>query len=73
MCRFLQEIELFLTVRIAVKRGDIGLLRRMVDPLIVAFLGAGQWNYVYDMLFYRWLLSPACTPELQHAILAWTC
>ena len=70
MCRFLQEVELFLTVRIAVKHGDIGLLRRLVDPLIVTFLGAAQWNYVYEMLFYRWLLSPACTEPLQRSILA---
>jgi hypothetical protein len=31
----LQEIELFLTVRYAVKHADIGLLRYLVDPLIV--------------------------------------
>lgn len=55
----------------AIKHGDIGLLRRMVDPLIVFLLGAGQWNYGHEMLFYRWLLSKdVCTPELQHAILA---
>ena len=71
MCRMLQEIEVFLTTRHAIKHGDIGLLRRMVDPLIVLFLGAGQWNYGHEMLFYRWLLSKdVCTPELQHAILA---
>ena len=32
MCRMLQEVELFLTVRHAVKHGDIGMLRRLVDP-----------------------------------------
>ena len=53
MCRMLQEIEVFLTTRHAIKHGDIGLLRRMVDPLIVLFLGAGQWNYDHEMLFYR--------------------
>ena len=71
MCRMLQEIELFLTTRHAIKHGDIGLLRRTIDPLIVFFLGASQWNYGHEMLFYRWLLSKdVCTPELQHAILA---
>lgn len=70
MCRMLQELELFLTVRHAVKNGDIGMLRRLVDPLIILFNGAGQHNYVREMLYYRWLLSPANTPELQHAILA---
>lgn len=70
MCRMLQEIELFLSVRHAVKHADIGLLRRLVDPLIVVFFGAAQHNYGIEMLFYRWNLSPVNSPELQHAILA---
>jgi len=70
MCRMLQEVELFLTVRHAVKHADIGLLRRLVDPMIMVFLGASQWNYAYEMMWYRWNLSPVNTPELQRAILA---
>lgn len=70
MCRMLQEIEAFLTIRHAIKQGDVGILRYMVDPLILFFFGAGQSNYGHEMLFYRWNLSPANTPELQHAILA---
>lgn len=70
MCRMLQEIELFLTVRHAVKHADIGLLRYLIDPLIVTFFGASQNNYGHEMLFYRWNLSSVNTPELQHAILA---
>ena len=70
MCRMLQEVELFLTVRHAVKHGDIGMLRRLVDPLIILFFGAGQHNYGREMLYYRWQLSDVNTPELQHAILA---
>ena len=70
MCRYLQEVEMLLTVRRAIKYGDVGMLRRMVDPLIVFFTGAGQTNYSREMLYYRWLLSPANSPELQHAILA---
>jgi hypothetical protein len=70
MCRMLQEMELFLTVRHAVKNGDIGMLRRLVDPLIIYFFGASQHNYGREMLYYRWLLSSVNTPRLQHAILA---
>jgi hypothetical protein len=70
MCRFLQEVELFLIVRRSVKYGDIGMLRRMVDPLIVVFFGASQYNYGREMLYYRWHLSSANTPLLQRAILA---
>jgi hypothetical protein len=40
MCCFLQEVELFLSVRYAVKYGDIGMLRRMVNLLAVVFFGA---------------------------------
>lgn len=70
MCRMLQEVELFLTVRRAVKYGDIGMLRRLVDPLIVVFFGASQHNYGREMLHYRWQLSRANTPVLQRAILS---
>ena len=70
MCRMLQEIELFLTVRHAVKYSDIGMLRRLIDPLAVVFFGAGQHNYGREMLYYRWLLSDVSSPELQHSILS---
>ena len=70
MCRLLQEVELFLTLRHAVKYGDIGMLRRLVDPLIIVFLGAKQHNYGREMLYYRWCLSSANTPVLQRSILS---
>jgi len=70
MCRYLQEVGLFLTVRHAVKHADIGLLRRLVDPLIVCFFGASQHNYGYEMLYYRWNLSRTNALVLQRAILA---
>lgn len=53
MCRYLQEVELFFIVQHAVKHGDIGMLRRMVDPLIVVFFGASQHNYRREMLHYQ--------------------
>ncbi|KAF1936991.1 hypothetical protein EJ02DRAFT_478313 [Clathrospora elynae] len=67
---FLQEGELFLTVRPAVKRGDNGILRPLVDPLAVIFFRSDQHNYGRDMLFYRWHLSSVNTEELQRSILA---
>lgn len=70
MCRLLQEIELFLMVRHAVKYGDWGFLRYLVDPLIIEFIGAGQTNYASEMLYYRWLLTDkVCDKVLQEAIL----
>jgi hypothetical protein len=71
MCRMVQEIELAIVIQHALKRGDIGLLRRCVEPLIVFFAGTGQHNYADEMIYYRWLLhDKVSTPELQHAILA---
>lgn len=71
MCRLLQEVEMFLIVRHAVKHGDIELLRYMVDPLVVMFSGFSRSNYGPEMLYYRWnLLDRINKPELQHAILA---
>jgi hypothetical protein len=66
----LQEVELFLSIRHAIKHADIGMLRHFVDPLIIYFFGASQHNYGREMLFYRWNLSPVNTPKLQHAILS---
>jgi hypothetical protein len=46
------------------------MLRCMVDPLIVVFFGLSQTNYGREMLYYRWNLSSANTPQLQRAILS---
>jgi hypothetical protein len=70
MCRLVQEIETFLTVKRAVKNGDLGHLRRLIDPLIIMFFGMGQSNYGREMLFYRWNLSAVNDDELQRAILS---
>ncbi|KAF2669316.1 hypothetical protein BT63DRAFT_440007 [Microthyrium microscopicum] len=70
MCRYLQEIELLLTMRYALRYGDIGLLRLLVDPLTIHFYGTGQNNYGDEMLWLRWNLSDVNTPELQRSILA---
>lgn len=70
MCRFLQEMELFLAVRSALKYGDTHILRSLVDQLILVFWGAGQHNYGREMLYYRWLLSPVNDDTLQEAVLS---
>ena len=71
LCRFLQEMELFLLFKKAVKFGDVGWVRRLVDPLIVLFYGSDQHRYGYEMIHLRWLLTPGVAdPVLQDAILA---
>jgi hypothetical protein len=70
MCRFLQSGEIFLTLRHAVRHGDIGLIRRLVGPLSILFYGSSQPKYGKEMLYLEWLLSDEVSdPELQHAIL----
>jgi hypothetical protein len=71
MCRFLQGGEMFLTLRHAVRHGDIGLIDRLVGPLSVWFYGSAQPKYGLEMLHLYWLLSDGVSdPELKHAILA---
>ena len=53
-----------MTVRHAIKHNNIELFRRVVDPLIIYFLGTSQYNYAYEMLFYCWNLTSVNTPEL---------
>jgi hypothetical protein len=67
--QILQEIKLFITIRHVVKYNDIRLFRRVINPLIIHFLGASQYNYAHKILFYRWNLTSVNTPELQHTIL----
>jgi hypothetical protein len=70
MCRFLQGGEIFLTLRHAIRHGDIGLIRRLIAPLGVWFYGSNQPKYGLEMLHLYWLLSDGVSdPELQHAIL----
>ena len=71
MVRYIQEAETFLVLRHAIRHGDIGIIRRLVDKLVIIFFGAEQHKYGHEMLHLRWLLSDGVsTPELQRAILA---
>jgi hypothetical protein len=70
MCRFLQGGEIFLTLRHAIRHGDIGLIRRLVAPLSAWFYGSNQPKYGLEMLHLYWLLSDGVSdPELQRAVL----
>jgi hypothetical protein len=70
MCRLLQAGEVFLTLRHAVRHGDIGSIKRLVGQLSVWFYGSSQPRYGFEMLYLQWLLTDSVSdPELQHAIL----
>jgi uncharacterized protein DUF6589 len=71
MTRYIQEVEIFLVLRHAIRHGDIGIIRKLVDKLAIIFFGAEQHKYGREMLHLRWLLSDSVSiPELQRAILA---
>ena len=70
-CRYLRAGLTYHELKFAVKLGDVGILRRLIDELAVWFFGTDQFQYGYEMLHMAWLLSDSVsTPELQHAILA---
>jgi len=53
MYRFLQEVQISLTIRYAIHSSNIGHMRRLVDQLIILFTSSDQTNYSEEMLFYR--------------------
>lgn len=68
---FLQHTQTYLLLKYAIKRADIGLLRRAVDRCCLYFHGSAQHKYAYEMLYLHRLISTsAASPELQRAILA---
>lgn len=69
MCRLLREIELFLTIRYAIKHQDIDLLEYCISSLIIFLLDVKQQNYAYEMLYYVWLLRSHVSLELRHSIM----
>src|SRR5579871_4481027 len=47
------------------------MLRWLVDPLCIMFIGSEQWKYSQELLYLRWLLKDEpSSRELQEAILS---
>ena len=70
---FCAHVELYLTLRYAIKHADIGLLRRALRQVMMMFQAesAGTPNYAQVLLRVLHMTdSPAATLELQDAILA---
>ncbi|KAF1807815.1 hypothetical protein P152DRAFT_503219, partial [Eremomyces bilateralis CBS 781.70] len=71
LCRLVQLISIFLSLRKAVKNGDIGWINRLIDPLAVIFYATGQHKYGDKMLHLRWVLSECVSEKiLRDAILS---
>ena len=68
---FLQHMQTYLLLKYAIKRADIGLVRRAIDRCCIYFHGSAQHKYAYEMLYlYRLISTSAASPQLQRAILA---
>jgi len=69
--RFLELAENYQLLKYAIKHGDIGLIRLVIDRCCIYFHGSGQHKYALEMLHLQRLLSTsAASPPLQRAILA---
>ncbi|SMY22610.1 unnamed protein product [Zymoseptoria tritici ST99CH_1A5] len=69
LTRRMHITELWMTLRQATRRMDIGHVDRCLEQLAIVFFGAGQSNYGREMLYFRWLLLNSA-PVLQRALLA---
>lgn len=69
--KFLQQMEVYKTLKFAIKRGDTGILRRTFPRCALLFAGASKTKYADLSLYMTWLTqTPATEPALQQAILS---
>lgn len=69
--KFLQQMEVYLTLKRAIKVADIGILRHVITRCCILFTGSNKKNYSRLSLYMAWLTQTnAATHELQTAILA---
>lgn len=66
--RYLQSVEMFMTFDLAISRGDVGMIDRIIHALPAWFYGSDQCKYGAEMLHFCWLLG-ASSPELREALL----
>ncbi|KAL4861150.1 hypothetical protein BDV12DRAFT_73472 [Aspergillus spectabilis] len=64
-------MEVYKTLKLAIKRADIGLIRRVFARCCLLFHGSNKSKYAFLSLYMTWLTqTPAADEQLQHAILA---
>jgi len=69
--RFLQQMEVYKTLKLSIKRADIGMLRRILARCCILFHGSNKSKYAFLSLYMTWLTqTSAADEELQRAILA---
>lgn len=69
--RFLQQMEVYKTLKHSIKHADIGIIRRILARCCILFQGASKVKYASLAFYMTWLTQTNATdPELQRAILA---
>ena len=70
-CKIVQQMETYLTLKLAIKFGDIGLIKRSFAWCCLLFPGTTKARYAFLSLYMTWLThTNATSPELKRAILA---
>jgi hypothetical protein len=70
-CRFLCQMETYKSLKFAIKRADIGLIKRIFARCCLLFEGSNKRKYAFLSLYMTWLThTEAAAPELQKALLA---
>jgi hypothetical protein len=69
--KFLQQMETYKTLKYAIKRADVGLIKRVLVRCCLLFLGSGHPKYAFLSLYMTWLTQTAAADvPLQQAILS---
>lgn len=69
--RFLQDMELYLSLKFAIKYADLGLIERAIVRCCLVFAGSGHTNYANLSLYLtRLLATDAADPPLKRALLS---
>lgn len=69
--KFIQQMEIYKSLKFAIKLGDIGIIQRIFARCCLLFTGSNKSRYAFLSLYMTWLTqTEAADPELQTAILA---
>jgi hypothetical protein len=68
---FIQHAETFLQLKEAIKFGDVGLLRRVINRCILLFHGSGNIRYARECLYFKHVTDTEASEKvLRDALLA---
>ena len=69
--QYLQVVKTYKVLKYAIKHADIGLLKHIITCLCLYFTRSRSNNYISKiMYFWRLIVTEACNPVLQQAVLA---